>query len=347
MKNLTELHLSKTVNTPPTRENLPIAPMQLKIFYYVQNMLSDISDFTNDTTGPQTSNLIELHLEDNKIDEIYYLHLQGLDSLEKLFLCRNNIRFIDNGAFYILEKLNYVYLDGNPLLQLEHMSLWSDSIQFMSLANTGLFLEPQYSSKNPLNFNNSISSLDLSGTNLNTHLLNGFAKYYQSLRSLNVSQNSLDTLASETFHKLLSLEELWLTNNSLTHISDSSLPPELWRQLKTLDLSGNPFRCDCSLFKFSQWIKTNNFSYSTKLLNNMQCVSYLNEKKQSFIVSKTENRLKMKCLVEENEWFLWALTATVSVISCLSTFASAVHRFRWNIRYWLFTHKVSLISTFA
>ena len=81
-------------------------------------------------------------------------------------------------------------------------------------------MEPQYSSNNTLNIENTILDLDLSGTNLNYHLLNGFVKYYEALRTLNVDHNYLDILTSETFQNLPFLEKLRAANNSLTHISE-------------------------------------------------------------------------------------------------------------------------------
>src|SRR6218665_1903046 len=337
-----DLRLSRTERRH-TRLKWLINLRQLRNLTYDQNLLPWFPKFLSSLMELRAPNLTELHFEDNNIRNIFSNDMTGLGSLEKLFLCRNVISSIQSDAFNVLTNLKYLNLDGNPLLKLEHRSLLSNSIEFMSLARTGLFLEPQYSSNNPLTINNSMSSLDLSGNNLNSHQLSGFVKYYKALRTLDVNQNKLEILTIETFQNLPSLEELLAANNSLTQISDASLPPKLWRQLTTLDLSENPFRCDCKLFKFSQWIKENNFSYSKKLLDNMQCVSYSSGKRQSFIVSKAENRLKMLCLVEDSEWFLWALTAAVFVTSFLSTFASIVHRFRWNIRYWLFTHKVTFI----
>ena len=341
LKNLTELRLSSTVTRPQLKKDWFIANMQLKILLYAENRLDHIPIFAERRYGPLKTNLTELHLEDNEIREINASTLRGLTSLEHLFLCRNVIDFIANGTFRYMRNLKYLNLKGNPLLRLEHKSLVSNSIEFMNLAKTQLFSGQQYSSKHPLNINNSISSLDLSDTNLSTPLLNGFLKYYNVLRRLNVNQNNLTILTSEAFQKLQSLEELLVANNSLTQISNSSLPPKLWRQMKTLDLSGNPFRCDCKLFKFSHWIKMKNFSYSTKLLDNMQCVSYLKRTRQSFVVSRESNRLMLKCFAKESKFFLWSLIATVFVITFLSTFASIVHRFRWNIRYWIFTHKVT------
>ena len=342
--NLQELNLSKTMKILLLQPNWLSNLKQLRSFSYAVNQLYRIPMFTSPDGVPLTPNLEELHLEDNNIRQIYAKQVEGLSSLKKLYLSRNSIRLIENCTFSNLFKLRYLYLDGNPLIQLEDQSLLTNSIVFMNLAKTGLFSEQQYSSFNPLNINNSISSLDLSGTNLNSHQLSGFVKYYRALRTLNVNQNNLKILTSETFQNLPSLEELLAANNSLTQISASSLPSKLWTQLKTLHLSGNPIRCDCRLIEFCQWIKAKNFSYSRKLLQSMQCVSK-DGKRKSFPVLRVENRVKLKCLVEQNEWFRRALTATVFAISFLSTFASTVHRFRWNIRYWIFSHKVTLIWT--
>src|SRR6218665_2826814 len=244
LRNLQELHLSRTMSMsmPDWLSNLA----KLRNFSYTLNHLDEIPSFST-----WTSNIEELHLEDNDIHQIYRKELEGLGSLQKLFLCRNSIELIKNGTFNLLRKLSYLSLDGNRLGRVGYHSFLSNSILFMNLSNTGLFLE-QYSSSSPLNFNNSMSSLDLSGTNLNTHLLNGFVKCYEALRNLNVNQNNLDILTPETFQYLTSLEELLAANNSLSQISDSFLPSKLWRQLKTLDLSGNPLMCDCKFIEFCQ-----------------------------------------------------------------------------------------------
>src|SRR6218665_3215776 len=301
-----DLRLSRT-ERGHTRLKWLINLRQLRNLTYDQNLLPWFPKFLSSLMELRAPNLTELHFEDNNIRNIFFNDMTGLGSLEKLFLCRNVISTIQSDAFNVLTNLKYLNLDGNPLLKLEHRSLLSNSIEFMSLARTGLFLEPQYSSNNPLTIDNSVSSLDLSGTNLNTHLLNGFIECYQALRTLNVNQNKLEILTIETFQNLLSLEELLAANNSLTQISDSSLPLTLWNQLKTLDLSGNPFTCDCKLIEFCQWMRAKNFSYSLMLLDNMQCVSHLNKKKQFFPVQDVERRLKNKCLVKENDWFLRAL----------------------------------------
>src|SRR6218665_110762 len=150
LSKLEELSMSKTV---PSRQSKPkriMPPNQLKKLFYAENYFRGIQVFHSGEHGLPTPKLTELHLEDNNIRQIYSRDLLDLESLENLFLCRNFVDFIENGALNFLIKLNYLNLDGNPLVQLEHTSLLSNSIEFVSLSNTKLFSGQQYSSKHPL-----------------------------------------------------------------------------------------------------------------------------------------------------------------------------------------------------
>ncbi|RUS70497.1 hypothetical protein EGW08_021737 [Elysia chlorotica] len=73
-----------------------------------------------------------------------------------------------------------------------------------------------------------------------------------ALKTLDLGHNNISQMEAETFKRLESLERLSLDHNQLATIF-----PVLFRDrpdLKTLDLSGNPFDCSCDLLAFRDWL---------------------------------------------------------------------------------------------
>lgn len=81
----------------------------------------------------------------------------------------------------------------------------------------------------------------------------------RSLVSLELSQCQLAQLTSDTFADLVSLEVLRLDGNRLRTLPADGLqlPP-----LNSLDLSDNPWRCDCSLRELRRWMQQHNVPLS-------------------------------------------------------------------------------------
>ena len=113
--------------------------------------------------------------------------------------------------------------------------------------------------------------LDLSSTNIvKIPLMKSFVnlkRYYladNKIRELNRRQKD--------FKNLKSLRTLVLA------INETSFPKKVLKSLKTIDLSGNPFICNCDLLWFTEWIKTTNATIANyPMMYKCDHPTYLNE----------------------------------------------------------------------
>lgn len=152
--------------------------------------------------------------------------LSGLPKLRHLNVAFNRLEWLGNDTFTHSAKLQWLSVNGNPVRSID----------------SGLFRRSEF-----------LGYLSLSGLEIEViplKLLDPLVR----LQQLEIRDNARLTFLGDDVFRLLgnSLRHLNLANNSLT-----SLPRSL-RQLdalRTLNLDGNPFVCDCHLFWFANWLE--------------------------------------------------------------------------------------------
>lgn len=172
----------------------------------------------------QLDHLEILDLSHNTINDLEFLH--GLPKLRHLDVSFNQLNELENNTFIRSTKLHWLRIDSNPIKMLPSgLFRRNEMVGYLSLSNLHVEAFPD-------------------------RLLDPLTR----LQQLEVRDNhQLDSLRDEIFHYIgNSLRHLNLANNTL-----SSLPRSL-RQLdalRSLNLDGNPFRCDCQLFWFANWLE--------------------------------------------------------------------------------------------
>ncbi|XP_071445148.1 insulin-like growth factor-binding protein complex acid labile subunit [Hetaerina americana] len=178
--------------------------------------------------GPIFTPCAAVHLDLSK--NLYRLieknYFSGLESLVTLNLSMNPLFGWEEGAFSELYSLEVLDLSQTHLLHLH-----PDSFITNMATKHLLHLPSQLMPKN--------SSLPMS--NYSFHLL-----HIKTLKVLDLSNSKIFYLPNSTFSGTPSLEKLVLSNNKLRafdlNILNLYLP-----NLTYLDLTNNPWRCDCSL----------------------------------------------------------------------------------------------------
>lgn len=135
------------------------------------------------------------------------------------------------------------------------------------------------------------------------------------------------TNGKEIFQGLTNLTELHLSSNRICHFSSSSVPENILKTLKSIDLTGNQFSCTCKLIWFKHWMQNT----KVKLVNETYYKCDDHTKLQDY------NPTYIAC---SNVIFL--ITVSVGSSVCLLLAATIlVYSCRWRIRF----HIYKILST--
>ncbi|XP_007974086.3 chondroadherin-like protein isoform X1 [Chlorocebus sabaeus] len=168
--------------------------------------------------------LFSLHLQDNAVDRLAPGDLGGTRALRWLYLSGNRITEVPPGALGPARELEKLHLDRNQLRE----------VPTGALEGLPALLE-----------------LQLSGNPLRALHDGAFQPVGRSLQHLFLNSSGLQQISPGAFSGLgPRLQSLHLQKNQLR-----ALPalPSL-SQLELIDLSSNPFHCDCQLLPLHRWL---------------------------------------------------------------------------------------------
>ncbi|KAM8930675.1 uncharacterized protein RCH25_006592 [Pelodytes ibericus] len=208
------------------------------------------------------SSIQYLYLDNNELTDLENGSFSNLSKLLYLHLERNKIRYLHPGIFATLKKLSALYLSHNLLSKLSDLTLdgliqlrWLD-LGFNNLSDilTSSFYYPKNLRRLNLEMNNftqvppsvrsirGLQMLRLSGNNITQLSSVSFGRKLSSLTKLYLDRMGLETVTSLAFNKMRMLEVLDLRNNNLQSLSVNrvKISTEIY-------LTGNPWRCDCSI----------------------------------------------------------------------------------------------------
>lgn len=221
------------------------------------------------------SHVQRIFLQINKLTEVRSTAFSLCRNLTVLWIYSNNLRHIEAGAFYGLERLEELDIGDNGELRSISATAFSglSRLQTLHLHRCGLSelpygifmglssLQYLYLQDNNLLAIHDNTFLDLANLVV-LHLHNNKIKTVTdhmfrgllSLDSLLLHQNRVSLVHRWAFHDLRRLATLFLFNNNLTALSGETMEPLV--SLSYLRLNGNQWVCDCRARTLWDWFKS-------------------------------------------------------------------------------------------
>ena len=178
-----------------------------------------------------------LHLNGNSILNISVNAFKRMNQLETLLLNDNKLSAFHTECFHDMRNLRCLDLSTNPIggyLESQQVAVilnrYLGQLEVLSLSHVGLEDIPTYMFANMT----TLHTLDLSGNSLRHLEASSFSAMKVRLRILRLAHNRMSAPNPRTFTSL--------------------------DALSSVDLSHNPFVCDCELLPFRQWMLNTNVS---------------------------------------------------------------------------------------
>ncbi|XP_018575842.1 protein artichoke [Anoplophora glabripennis] len=251
---------------------LPITFYGLKNLKYFDLTSNRIKNLDPEIIG-SLSNLHELKISKNFIQELKQGSFNNLQQLKALHLDNNELEFIESNAVRDLPVLKTIKINRNAIKEIPKMAFYNlPSLQVVELQNNELrSISPDAFSLIP-----QLLMLNLSSNNL-VDLEEAGLSGLKSLEMLDVSNNRITRVASSSLERMEWLVELRMDNNDICEIQGSSFntmprlrvislknnkmssfPEEAVERLRgniaVLDVEGNPLICGCNILWLQAWL---------------------------------------------------------------------------------------------
>ena len=274
---------------------LDMSHTSVALSYALFTGLSNIRRLNMRGSGLTLSSFWDSHTEDLPV-------LSALSTLERLYLKGNKLDRLKPGTFQGLQNLQNLEIDNSDITSLnEDIFLNLTSLQYLSI-----------------------------DVNHITELTSRHLADLSSLVGVSIKRNEIKGLASDVFTNNPHLSYLYISHNHLTTVKEGTILPR-----QTLDVSNNPFGCNCDLTWFINWINKAEVSIIHPDQTNCSSVSLAPFKNQPILAFDPTEVCGPK---------VWVYIITIFVIvTCIMVCVVAYQR-RWLINYKLFHLKLVFLS---
>ena len=279
--------------------------------------------------------------------------------IQLLYISKNPLREIQNNVFASLKRLRKltIHPSGNTLKHIQSYAFNASHLQSLDLADAKFkFINQTFDPDNIFRFCPWLKTLVLSYNSVpsdseNTIRMFGtlrllkklvllFVGWYTlpgdmfhrlvSLKSLQLGNNNIMSLSlNNPFKSMKGLEFLGLSANKLNTFHENTLPDNIVNGLKTLNLAGNPYICDCNLIWFIKWLN------NTKIIIQQYPGSY-HCVMPEYWKGKLLNTFNEDCTEHQKLTVTIIVVISCSILVVMAIITITVYKMRWHIRYWIY-----------
>ena len=146
---------------------------------------------------------------------------------------------------------------------------------------------------------------------------------FSNLTTLCMYQNKLMSLPDGAFDSLTALTTLEININQIQTIASSAFSPETRKRLTHLDLSHNPFRCDCDILWFQSWFLSSPSVFSNSR-GSYNCSNVLDTDLSAFHMAR------QACLLDRDTSIF--ISVVVGLLLVTGSLVAVFFRYRWYLR---------------
>lgn len=287
-----------------------------------------------------------LNLSYNRINTLFNATFNGLSGLRVLGLRNATIYHIEEGAFSPLEDLLVLNLENNQFAKINSLSaeLFVGLHNLEVLLLSGCLISKIPRDSNPFRYLDSLTHLGLEDNRL-LMLPADVLRPLRNLVSIDISRNFLPPWQEVLFAENKNLSVVLASHNKFSYFSKAML--EDFSKLTRLDVSGNPYACECSTFlSLSQWVhKSQNRTILELIAKNPGFCVYPDQAGDETILEfyeSLQNGSRTCGLFYDPQLtLLYALPLITLAIIALALGALG-YMYRWHIRYWMFLARLNI-----
>ncbi|XP_041354210.1 toll-like receptor 4 [Gigantopelta aegis] len=299
-------------------------------------------------------NLEELTLDHNYINHVSPNELQCLTRLKILNLSRNKLFKFKTNSFSMLPKLENLTLRNmeGQIYSIEPFAFNNSNLKALTLKDNRIDLQHNMNVRSLWGCTNLVY-LDLSNNVIfiqenmeeymmalighlrQLHLLalgnmllfevprviNNFSK----LQFLELYSNHITEMPKDFLSHFPYLKYLILDQNAISVLHEDDFPENVRRNLKIIELSDNPFVCDCQLLWFIQWMRQDPSKF---IGDNYICFNTNRNLTTDWTVSVES------CLLDYQTTMLVIVTVVILIV--IVTVSSLLYRWRWHIKHYIY-----------